>query len=287
MTRIAFLGLGAMGSRMAARLLAAGHALTVWNRSAPAAEALRTLGAAVAESPRAAVAGAEVVFAMLFDDAASRSAWLDAEQGAAAGLAPGTLAVETSTLSPAWVATLSAELAQRAVRFVDAPVAGSRPQADAGQVIFLAGGAAADVEALRPLLAALGTAVHHVGTGGAGATLKLAANALFATQVTAVAELLRFVERAGLDAPRALEALRSLPITSPAAAGIAALTLARDFRPQAPVALLAKDLGYVLEAARAAGAALPTTEAVEAQFSRAARAGLGGENLNAVARLLP
>lgn len=287
MTRIAFLGLGAMGSRMATRLLAAGHALTVWNRSAGAADALRARGAAVAASPRAAAAQAEVVFAMLFDDAASRSAWLDAEQGAAQSLAPGTLAVETSTLSPAWTATLNTALAQRGVRFVDAPVAGSRPQAEAGQLIFLTGGSAADVEALRPLLTALGTAVHHVGPSGAGATLKLAANALFATQVAAMAELLRFVERAGLDAPRALEALRSLPITSPAAAGVAALTLARNFQPQAPVALLAKDLGYALDAARAAGAALPTTEAVEALFRRAAREGLGCENLNAVARLLP
>ena len=279
------LGLGAMGQRMAQRLIDAGHELTVWNRTPAAASALVAAGARLAPSPRAAAEGAQIVWSMVFDDAASRQVWLDPRTGAAAAMAADAMAIESSTLTPAWVQELGAMFGARGVAFVDAPVAGSRPQAQAGQLAFMVGGDAAVIERLRPVLAALGPALHHLGPVGSGAWLKLAVNALFATQVAALAEQLSLLRRAGLDPQRALDALRAMPVLSPAAAGAGALMLAGNYAPQAPVDLIVKDLGYAIDQGRQAGASLPLTSAVMARFKSAQTAGLGGENLVAIAKL--
>ncbi len=127
MSKIAFLGLGAMGSRMAAHLLAAGHAVTVWNRNAAKMTLLRDAGAMAAHSPRAAVAEAEFVFSMVRDDGASRFVWLDAAEGALGDMSADAVAVECSTLSVGWVRELSGLFAAKGCAFLDAPVAGSRP----------------------------------------------------------------------------------------------------------------------------------------------------------------
>jgi 3-hydroxyisobutyrate dehydrogenase len=283
MTRITVLGLGAMGQRIARRLIDAGHAVTVWNRSPQAAEALRALGATAAATPREAAEGAEVVLSMVYDDAASRAVWLHDSDGALHGLRASAIAIESSTLTPAWVGELGRAMAARGVAFIDAPVAGSRPQAEAGQLIVMAGGDAAVVERVTPLLlATIAGAVHHVGAVGSGAWLKLAVNALFGTQVAAMAELLALLRGAGVDAERALAALKAMPVTSPAAAGAATLMLARQYVPQAPVDLIAKDIGYALASSTQA---LPLTAAVAERFAAAQRAGLGAENLVSVAKL--
>lgn len=285
MSRIAFLGLGAMGSRMAARLVAAGHELTVWNRSPQAAEPFRLAGAAVAGTPRDAVAHAEIVISMVFDDAASRAIWLDRPSGALWGLDSGALAIESSTLTPAWLLELDTQLAARGVALIDAPVAGSRMQAEAGQLVFMAGGATEMIERARPALVPLGAALHHAGPLGSGAWLKLAVNALFAAQVASMAELLAILDAAGVDSGRALAALKTMPVTSMAASGAGALMLARNYAPQAPVDLIVKDLGYALRSAEGVGTALPVANAVAQRFLAASAAGFGHENLVAVAKL--
>ena len=286
MTRIAMLGLGAMGRRMARRLMEAGHEVTVWNRTPTPALELQARGARRADTPRAAAEGAEIVWAMVFDDAASRFVWLDVDAGAAAAVAPNAIAVESSTLSPAWIRELHDDLAARRVAFVDAPVAGSRPQAEAGQLIFMLGGDDKVVDRLRPTLATLGSAAHHVGPVGSGSCLKLAVNALFATQVAAVAEQLNLLRRLGVDPARALDSLRTMPVVSPAAAGAAALMLREDYAPQAPVDLIAKDLGIAVDTGQRCDAPMPLTAAALARFRAAQAAGWGHENLVAVAKLL-
>lgn len=283
--RITLLGLGAMGQRTARRLIDAGHRVTVWNRSPTLMMALQATGVLPASSPREAVEGAQVVISMVFDDCASRSIWLDTESGAAQGLASGALAIECSTLTPAWIGELGTALAERGVDFVDAPLAGSRPQAEAGQLIFMAGGDAAVVERARPVLMSMGAAVHHVGPTGSGAWLKLVVNSLFAAQVAAMAEQLALLRTAGIDTERALAALKAMPVVSPAASGAATLMLARNFAPQFPVDLVTKDLHYARRSAEHAHAAMPLTAAVAQQFRTAQPAGHGGENIVAVARL--
>ncbi len=285
MSSIAVLGLGAMGARMATRLIAAGHAVTVWNRSPQAAEPLRALGATIASTPRIAVQGADIVIAMLFDDAASRTVWLDEKTGALGGLSASTLAVESSTLTPAWLQELGAAVTARGAAFIDAPVAGSRPQAEAGQLIFMAGGDAASIERARPVLLQLGGALHHVGPLGSGAWLKLVVNSLFATQVAAMAEQMALLRAAGVDPERALAALKVMPVTSAAAGGAATLMLTRNFAPQFPVDLMVKDLEYAACSAERAGASLPLTAAVAERYKAASAAGFGAENLVAVSKL--
>ncbi len=276
--RVAFLGLGAMGARMARHLVGAAE-LVVYNRTAERADALLAAGAVRAETPRAAAEGADVVFGMVTDDHAAEALWLGEGLGAVRGLRRGALAIECSTVTPGFVGRLGAAVEARGARLLDAPVAGSTPQAEAGALAFLVGGDAADLDAARPLLDRMGAAVLHAGPRGHGATLKLVVNALFAGQVALMAELLRAAERHGLAPATVADLLAKMPVTSPAAAGAAALMVAGDHAPRFPVDLVVKDLGYA-----AALAPTPVTEAARAVFAAARAAGDGDRNLTVVHR---
>jgi 3-hydroxyisobutyrate dehydrogenase len=260
--------MGAMGSRMADRLEGAGHAVTRWNRS----------GAKL--TPRQAVVDADMVMAMVRDDAASAHVWLGAD-GALAGMKPGALAVESSTLSIGAVKAL-AEAMQTAGRdFIDAPVLGSRPQAEAGQLIHLIGGDADLVGKATPVLAAMSASQLHVGPVGAGAALKLIANALFGIQVAAVGELLGRMPHFGLDPSAAIDLLGQTPLLSPAAKGVAGLMLAGAHDPLFPVELVAKDFAYAIGDA---ADMMPLAQATLSVFERALDRGLGTRNLTVIAQ---
>ncbi len=283
--KVAFLGLGAMGSRMAANLVKAGFAVTVWNRSPQAAAPLAALGAQVATTPRAAAQGAEIVIAMVMDDAASSQVWLHPETGALGGLRAGSIAIESSTVTPSWIAELSAAVAGTGATLLDAPVAGSLPQAEARQLIVMVGGDTAAFEAAQPVLSAMGSAVHHVGPTGQGITLKLAVNALLGIQVAAMGELLGYLQKSGLPPSQALDLLAGMPVASPAAIGAARLMAAGDFAPRFPVDLIVKDFGYAESSAGRLGAELPVTATAGAVFERLRDLGFGAANMSAVARL--
>lgn len=282
MNAITILGLGAMGSRMAKRLLDAGHSVTVWNRTTAAVQPLIEAGAVAAASPREAVAEAEFVIAMVRDDAASTAVWLDAETGALAGLPRHALAIESATVTQGHALMLAGRFAAVGRAFIDAPVLGSRPQAEAGQLVHLIGGDSDDVARAIPVLALLGGGQLHAGPVGSGAALKLIANALFGIQVAALAELIARCARLGLDPAHAVSLLGETPVLSPAGKGAAALMLAGKHAPMFPVALVAKDFDYVL-ADRAD--ALPLTVAAGQLFGRAMREGLADANLTSVATL--
>ncbi|WP_338069166.1 NAD(P)-dependent oxidoreductase [Pararobbsia silviterrae] len=281
---VAVLGLGAMGSRMAARLLAAGHPVTVWNRSPDKAQPLVAQGARVAPTPAAAARDADVVIAMVRDDAASNSVWVDPHDGALIAMKPGAIAIESSTLSPDYVATL-ARLAEHAgVKLLDAPVSGSRAAADGGQLVFLVGGDAEVFEHASPVLKAMGSAVHHVGPIGHGMLAKLATNALLGIHVTAFAEIVGLLQRHGASAAKVLQAVSATPVWAPVDAYLSGTMLSRDFRPQFPIELIAKDFGYVLDAADGAEHA-PTAAAALQVFKRAVEHGLGDLNMTGVVKL--
>ena len=283
--KIAFLGLGAMGSRMAARLLEAGHDLSVFNRTPDRAAPLVERGATFEDSPRAAVAGRDIVISMVRDDEASREIWLDPDRGALSGLSDQAIAIESSTLTPAWVEQLSSAMAERQLRFIDAPVVGTRPQAEAGQLIYLVGGEVAVLERVRDVLLAIGGAIHHVGPIGAGTVMKLGVNALFGIQVAALGEVLGMTRRSGISDADAIEALSSMPVTSPALKGVGALVAARKFDPMFPIELVEKDMGYYAKTAKRLGSSTPTGSAVRAVYQQAIEAGFGGDNIAGVAKV--
>ncbi|MBI1340797.1 NAD-binding protein [bacterium] len=284
MARIAILGLGAMGARMAANLLEAGHELAVWNRSPGRDAALVERGARRARSPKEAATGAEFVIAMLRDDDASREVWTDQAHGALAGTNHEAIAIESSTLSVGWSRALAARCAEAGIAFLDAPVAGSRPQAEAKALIHLVGGERETVERARPVLAAMGAALIHAGPAGSGAVLKLAVNMLFGVQVACVAEMLALMRRGGLAPEEAFTRLSATPVCSLAAKAAGEAILAGNFAPQFPVELVEKDFGYAVEALGGADAA-PVAAAVRQVFSRAMEEDLGDQNLTAIAQL--
>jgi 3-hydroxyisobutyrate dehydrogenase-like beta-hydroxyacid dehydrogenase len=285
MKNISILGLGAMGSRMAASLLKAGYQVTVWNRSAAKAQPLQALGARAASTPREAALGADVVISMLRDDEASRSAWLDQTTGALVSMATGSIAIESSTLTPKWVSELAQAAQGRGVEFLDAPVAGSRPQAEAGQLIFLVGGRANTLLRAESLLKSMGGAVHHAGGVGSGATVKLMVNALFGIQVAAMAELLGWAKRSGLDAGKALEIIASTPVASPAVKIAGQAMLAGHFAPMFPLELVEKDFGYALAAGGDSQSDLPVVQSTHAVMKNAMARGYAQDNLTVLVKL--
>jgi len=278
-TRAAVTGLGAMGRRMARRLAAGGHEVIGYARSGVPDEARPHL-ASVAATPREAAERADVVLVMVRDDEASRAVTLG-ETGALAGMRRGGLLVEHGTSSLAWSTALAGLAEERGIRFLDAPVLGSRPQAEAGALVVLAGGALADVEAARPTLLAYASAVFAMGATPAGSAAKLLVNVLFAVQVATFAELLPLAKRAGVNAASFDEVLAASPVVSPAARAAVASMYASQFAPLFPVELAEKDLGYAV----AMGGASPMTRAAREVLAAAVRAGHGGEHLTAVAKL--
>jgi 3-hydroxyisobutyrate dehydrogenase len=279
--RIAFLGLGLMGGGMARRLLGAGFAVTVFNRNPARAEPLAAAGARVAGSPREAAAGAEVVFSMVADDAASRAMWLGPD-GAIAGAARGAVLVECSTLTVAWVQELAQAAAAAGAECIDAPVTGSKNQAAAGELNFLTGGNAAALETIRPALNAMGRSVTHLGPTGSGALLKLINNFLAGVHVAATAEAVAWIERTELDRAQAIAFLSDSAVGSPVTKTVAARMCAPDFTPNFFLRLMAKDLGYASGEAAKAGQQLTSAAMARDVFQRAIAAGHGDKDMSAV-----
>jgi 3-hydroxyisobutyrate dehydrogenase len=213
--RVGFVGLGMMGAGMAGRLLAAGHQVSVFNRTASKADALVAAGARLAGSPADACRGAEAVFSMVADDAASRAIWLGEEGVLAADLAPGVLAIECSTLSYEWVMELARHVASRGLRYIDCPVTGLPASAAEGALTLLVGAEEADLADARELLGAVSNRILRFGTVGTGTAYKLIINLMGAVQIAAAAEGMALAQRAGLDSNVVIEAVSSGQAASP------------------------------------------------------------------------
>lgn len=198
MAKIAFLGAGAMGQAMIPNLLRGGHSVCVYNRTIDKARLLEAKGATVASTVRDAVSGVDAVFSMVIDDNASRAVWTG-PGGVLDSAAPGTLAIESSTVSNAWLRELGALAQAKGLRFLDCPVAGRPDAAAAAKLVVFVGGAPADLEAVRPMLEPLSRRIMHLGPVGTGNAFKLIYNLLGAIQVAAVAESMNACEAAGID----------------------------------------------------------------------------------------
>ena len=283
--KIAVLGLGAMGSRMAARWLDAGYQVTVWNRTPDRAAPLSSAGARVAKTPFEAARRADAVVSMVRDNAASRAVWLDEETGALSGMDAKTIAIESSTLTPDWIKDLAAKTAATGALFIEAPVLGTRPQAEAGQLIYLIGGERDELEKARGLFEITSGAIKYIGPPGAAAAMKLAVNALYGTQVAIWAEMLAVLGKNGIDAESAVEVLNTLPATSPAMQIAGKIMASRNYTPMFPIELVEKDFGYANRLAASAGLKTPVLKAVRSAYTIATEKGYGGDNIIGILQL--
>jgi len=279
--RIAFLGLGIMGSGMAGRLLDAGARLTVFNRSLERTAPLASRGALVAATPRDAVAGADIVFSMVADDTASHDIW-DGGAGALAGVRPGTLLVECSTVSVSRITELAESAARIGCELVDAPVTGSKVQAAGGELVFLVGGSEQGVARVRPALDAMGKTIVHLGPVGSGALVKLINNFLAGVQAASLGEAIAIIERSSLDRAQTIGAIVNGSPGSPVMKTLASRILADDFSPNFYLRLLEKDLGYAIGEGESRGVPMSMASAAREILQTSIARGDGDKDMAAV-----
>lgn len=270
-----------MGAGMAGRLIDTGLSVVVWNRSPERAEPFVTRGARLAATPREAADGADVVMAMVADDAASRAVWLG-DNGAVAGLRRGAIAIDSSTISPPWIDDLARDVAARGATLLDAPVTGSRTHAGKGELRFLVGGPSEAIERARPVLSALGREIVHFGRTGAGARMKLINNFVCGAQAAALAEGLALIEASGLSPADAMQILANGAPGSPLVNTVGPRMAGRDYTVNFGLALMDKDLRYAIEEAKRFGLDLRTAATARALFDDALAAGLGERDFSAV-----
>jgi len=276
---VALLGVGTMGAGMAANLLKAGFSLSVYNRTATKARAID--GARFASTPAEAVLDASVIISMLADDAASREVWLD-ENGALDAAADGAVLVESSTVSPAWIAELAMLAGRRGLDLLDAPVTGSRLQAEAGQLSFLVGGSDSALKKAIPVLKAMSKEIVHFGPVGSGAKMKLINNFLCGVQVASLAEGLVWIERSGLDRDKALAFLKGGAAGSPLLGAISARMASQNYAVNFLLKLMRKDLVYAESEAAQCNVDLKTSEIARTLFEAAIEQGLGDQDMASV-----
>jgi 3-hydroxyisobutyrate dehydrogenase len=269
-----------MGLGMADRLLACGHQLRLFNRTAARAAGLVAKGALQCRTPREACTGVQAIISMVTDDEASRSIWMGPDGAFSADLMPGCLAVECSTLSHDWVLELNAEASRRALPYLDAPVTGLPGAAAAGELTLLIGAKPEHLDLARPLLSAFSKSILHFGPAGAGTAYKLLVNMLGAVQIASAAEAMAIAERIGLDLGMVADALASGQAASPQVVRntrrMADDHHDRDiqFTPQ----LRLKDVDYALRLAREFSIGSPFGRLAGEMFRRLCA--LGGTQIN-------
>jgi 3-hydroxyisobutyrate dehydrogenase-like beta-hydroxyacid dehydrogenase len=280
--KIGFIGLGTMGSRMAANLQKHGHSLVVFNRTRGKAEPLLAEGATWANSPADLAAQVEIIFTMLARPDTVEEAALG-KDGFLPRLEKGRVWVDCSTVDPSFSRKMAAAAQARGIRFLDAPVTGSKSPAEQAKLIFWVGGDAADLQACRPLLECMGSRIVHCGGQGMGASLKMVMNQVLGTEMAAFAEGLILGQSLGLSREVLFDAL----FTGPAAAPFVAVKRERieagNFG-EADFALrwLQKDLHLAAASAYETGVAMPLTNAAKEIYRLAIREGHGDEDISAI-----
>lgn len=282
---VGFIGLGIMGRPMARNLLKAGYPLVVHNRSRAPVEELVAAGARAAASPRDVAAQCEVLITMLPNSP-------DVEQvalgpgGIAEGARQGLIFVDMSTISPIVTQKVGQALAVRGVRMLDAPVSGGEKGAIDGTLSIMVGGERAVFDAVLPIFQTLGKTITYLGPLGFGGFTKLANQIIVAVNLTALGEALTLARKAGLDRELTLKALAGGLAGSRCLEQKAANYVSNTYAPGFRVDLHFKDLGLIMEAARALGVPLPTTAVVQELFNALRVKGRGGLDHSAVITLL-
>ena len=274
MSTVAFIGLGAMGSRMAMNLHAAGYSLRVFNRNTEKTKPFADKGIEVCASPAAAAKDAEFVCSIVSDDVATREVMLGSK-GVVGAAAAGTIILDSSTNTPAMAREVAFAARAKGVFYLDAPVSGSLAQAQGKELVILVGGDKAAFDKALPVLGAMGRMVRRIGDSGAGATLKLINNMLTATLTAALVEAAQAAEAANLDRDATMEVLNEGAAGSRAMKTKLPKMFKRDFSPQFQLELMDKDLRYFLALAQELDRPAPIASLVRSQYQAARRAQLG------------
>jgi 3-hydroxyisobutyrate dehydrogenase-like beta-hydroxyacid dehydrogenase len=261
-----------MGAPMSRRLLAAGHPLTVWNRTLAKAQALAAHGARVAESPEEAVGGADIVITMLEHGEAVKEVLFAADRGAIQGLKPGALLIDMSSILPEQAKDHAARLASLGIQTLDAPVSGGTLGAEAGTLAIMAGGTEADFDRARPMLEVMGRPVH-VGPTGSGQLAKLANQMIVGITIGAVAEALLLAERGGADPAKVRQALRGGFAESRILEVHGQRMVDGDFAKRGSLAIQLKDLRNALQTSAGLGFDAPITQQLADLYEAAAAHG--------------
>lgn len=282
---IGFIGLGIMGSRMAANLQKKGFALVVYNRSKDKANSLLVNGAVWADCPADVASQVDVLFSMVSTPEAVEEVAFGVN-GFLETLKPGALWIDCSTVNPSFSRKMAEEAHKRGVRFLDAPVAGSLVPAEKGILTFLVGGEANDVEACRPYFEAMGQKVVHVGENGLGASMKMVFNLNFGVAMLGFLEGLVLGEALGISRQAIFDALSGSIVVAPISINKRAKIESGDYSPEFPLQWLQKDLTLASLSAYEQGVAMPTVNTAKEVYSLAKRAGLGEEDFSAVYKFL-
>ncbi|HWG22754.1 NAD(P)-dependent oxidoreductase [Actinospica sp.] len=268
MSTIGFIGLGAMGSRIAGRLLDAGHEVHGTNRTPAKAEALIERGMHWHDTARQVARAAEITFSMITDDDALRDV-MKGPDGLFAGLSAGHVHIDMSTVSP----QLSREYAERAraigAELIEAPVSGSIPAAEDGSLVIMAAGDEATFHRVEPLLRELGSTVTYVGANGQALLLKLAVNISLGAQILALSEGVLLAERGGIDRKLAVDVITGSAVGSPAVRARGPLVLDLPDQAWFDVSLMQKDIRLALDAGIVLNAALPSTALLDRTLTQA------------------
>lgn len=280
--KIGFIGMGIMGSRMAANLLKKGHELVIYNRTKDKAKPLLDQGAGWADTPAELGKRTSTIITMLSKPEAVAEVALLGKDSFLENMAPNSFWVDCSTVNPSFSRLMAEEAASRKVRFLDAPVAGSKIPAENAQLLFYVGGDKKDVDALQPVLECMGKAVMHMGGHGMGSAMKMVNNIILGQAMVAFSEALVFGESMGLSKQTIFDTLASSPVTAPF------LMLKRkkfeegDFSVEFPLQWMHKDLHLAMDTAFETHAALPATNVVKEIYAMAVREGLAEKDFAAV-----
>ena len=258
--RLGFIGLGGMGGRMARRLLAAGYDLTVHDRTRERARPLEQSGAKFAPTPKRLAAAVDVVLSSLTDDAALEEVMFGPE-GALTGAQPRTTFIEMSTVSPRTSIRLHEAAIPRALAVLDAPVSGSTPQAEEGQLVILVGGREDMYRACLPILNVLGKESFYMGPAGSGTAAKLCLNTLLGVGIQALAEAIALGFRSGLDHERLLQVLGDTSVLSPSQKSKLEHARTGEYPATFPLRLMYKDFSLISQRALELSVAMPSTAA--------------------------
>ena len=282
---VTFIGLGIMGSRMAQNLLENGVTLTVYNRSAAPAQTLHEQGARIASSASEAVREADVVFTMLASPEVVEQVATGPE-GFLSTLPEGSLWVDCSTVNPSFSRTAHQVAQRHKVRFLDAPVAGTKPQAEQAELVFFVGGDPSDLNEVEPLLQHMGQKVMHVGETSKGASFKMLVNALLAQSMVLFSETLLLGEKMGLSREFLLDTLPNLAVSAPFTKAKAEMIRNNDYEVQFPLELMYKDLHLAALTAYEHQQPMYLANLAKEVYARAVQRGFGREDFAAVHKRL-